>query len=1162
VLFATDSPTTSSRRSPPANVSLIDHIVASLRGADSYRAFSDLVYAGDDAAVAVPGIVRPVLTAALFREQARPVLVAIAGEEAAARYARQLAAYLPREAVLHFPERVDMPWTDAAPDLRVVGARARALHGLSRGREVVVVASARALLRALPPRGSHVFEPLVLQAGVALGLEQVAGQLAEMGYQRVETAEEPGQFAVRGGVLDVFGADATHPVRAELFGDEVETLRRYVPSTGQSIGEEGYMEIYPCRELRLGARAATAARKALQKRASDEPSVAHHLELIEAGVYFNGIERYMPLFYKHAGILTDYLSPKTLVVVAEPRSLFDDATRRHDELASHARSAGTSLHGLFLPPAKLDLGGRQRLTLLSLLRAGGAVDAEVTARRPEVAGGEDRFLAGLRGLVDAEYSVVVAIPDRRIRARVTDAVADVGGMPAAYLAERLDEGAPSGEQSLLAPGVVHVSSADIPSGYVLPDARFAVVSIDDVYPRSSATRRAAREIDSSRLAFDFSPGDYVVHATHGIAYFREMMRKEVLGSERDYLVLEYARGDRLYVPADQIDRVTKYVGPDGAAPRVTRLNTADWSRATKKARKAARKLAFDLVDLYARRSAVEGHTFSSNTPWQLEMEAAFPYVETPDQLAAIADVKDDMESPKPMDRLICGDVGYGKTEVAIRAAFKAVQDGKQVMVLCPTTILAQQHFTTFSERFEPFPVRVDVLSRFRTRSQQAETLASFSRGEVDLLIGTHRLLSADVSPANLGLVVVDEEQRFGVQHKEHLKNLREQVDVLTLTATPIPRTLQMSLSGVRDMSIIDTAPPNRFPVQVHVGEYDSDVVSGAIRCELERGGQVYFVSNRVRTIEEAVERVQQAAPEARLGLAHGQMSEKQLERVMESFAANKYDVLVSTTIVESGIDNPHTNTLIIEDSQRLGLAQLYQLKGRVGRSHVRAFAYFLFPRGASLTEQAVERLTAIREHTELGSGIRVAMRDLEIRGAGTLLGAEQHGNMSAVGFDLYAEMLREAVAEARGEPVGEPLEVRVDLHVSALLPPEYVPAVDERVRLYRRLAGASSVEAVSQVAEELASRYGKPPEPARNLVDVARIRVLASDLGVDSVTVARRRLSIRPLEPSPEQRSLLVARGAIYRERERVLTVPLDWDASVIDAVIELLTLAGHRPTG
>jgi transcription-repair coupling factor (superfamily II helicase) len=1106
------------------------------------------------------------------------MLVVIAGEVAAERFARQAAAYLPPGSVLPFPERPDAPWADESPDLEVVGARARALYALTRGRPVIVVASVRSLLRALPPQGSHVFEPLVLSSGATINLGDVAAQLARMGYERTETAQERGTFAIRGGVLDIFPSDMPYPVRAELFGDEIETLRRYIPSTGQSIGDAGVTEVFGCREVRLGSRAVAGARAALRDRALREPDVAHHLELMEQGISFNGVERYLPFFYKQSGVLTDYLAAETLIVVAEPRSLFDDATRRAEDLFESAKAVGACAEGLILPPARIDLGGRQRLTLLSLLRVGNAADAELAARSPEVAGGEERFMAGVRGLLSSGYSLALAVPDRRVRERVADRLAEAGTPVNDLVAEThacaSDVIAAGSTASVSvrtrAPGVgafvagaVNLTDVEVPAGYVIPAARLAVVSIDDIYPRSAAIRRSAREVDATSITFAFAPGDYVVHATHGIALFKALKRKEVLGAERDYLVLEYAKGDRLYVPVEQIDRITKYVGSDGSAPRVTRLNTADWSRATSKARKVARALAFDLVDLYARRASVTGHAFAPDSPWQLEMEAAFPFDETPDQLAAIADVKADMESEKPMDRLICGDVGYGKTEVAIRAAFKATQDSKQVLVLCPTTILAQQHFTTFSERFAPYPARVEVLSRFRSPAQQKAALDGFAKGEVDVLIGTHRLLSRDVTPKDLGLVVIDEEQRFGVEHKEHLKNLREQIDVLTMTATPIPRTLQMSLSGVRDMSVIDTPPTNRFPVHVHVGEYDPDVVSGAIRREVQRGGQVYFVSNRVKSIDDAVARVRDAAPEARVGVAHGQMSERELEAVMESFSANEIDVLVATTIVESGIDNPHSNTLVIEDSQRLGLAQLYQLKGRVGRSHVKAYAYFLFPRGSSLTDQATERLVAIRDHSDLGSGIKVAMRDLEIRGAGSLLGAEQHGSMSAVGFDLYAEMIRQAVAEVRGEPAVAHPEIKVDLPVAAFIPEEYVAAADERVRAYRRLAGAPTVERVGQVASELVVTHGALPEPVRNLVEIARIRALAAEVGVRSISLVRRRLTISPVQPGSEARGALAALGAITLDRDRSVALPIDYGASVTESVLALLgaILAGSKDT-
>jgi len=1137
---------------------LIDRLSVSLHTSAAYRAIAQTLTRGDDASLAVPGLARPSIVASLFTSTPRPMFVVVSGSESAERFWRQTAAFLGREQVLLLPDRSDVPWTASTPDLAEVGARARALHALDKNRPVVVVAAARSLLRSVAPQGSRVYEPLALAAGGVVDLEAAASQLVRMGYERVDSADTAGTFAVRGGILDVFGAGSQHPVRAELFGDDIETLKRYVPGTGQSIGDSEPVEIYPCRELTVSQRGAEASLRALADRALKDPEIAHELELLREGVAFNGVERYLPLLYKRAAAPTEYLGSDVLVVVAEPRSLFDDTVRRREEVEAAAKAAGyrsvapgkPALEGLYITPAQLDFGDRQRLTLMSLLRAGAGVDAELTVRRPEVSGGEEKFVGGVRSLLSAGYGVALAIPDRRTRRRVGDLLVDAG---VSVSEERESAQGEARTPGGLVAGAVDLTDVDIPSGFVVPDAHVAVISIDDVYPRSSQRRRR-REIDPTQVTFSFAPGDYVVHATHGIALFKEVLRQEVLGAERDYLLLEYAKGDKLFVPVEQIDRITKYVGPDGSAPRVTRLNTADWSRATGKARTAARALAFDLVDLYARRSTVTGHAYGPDTAWQLEMEAMFPYEETPDQLAAIADVKADMESEKPMDRLVCGDVGYGKTEVAIRAAFKAAQDGKQVMVLCPTTILAQQHYTNFSERFEPFGVRVEVMSRFRSDAQQKAALEGFLSGGVKVLVGTHRLLSRDVSPGDLGLVVIDEEQRFGVEHKEQLKNLREQVDVLTLSATPIPRTLQMSLSGVRDMSIIDTPPPNRFPVNVHVGEWDEDVVSGAIRREIERGGQVYYVSNRVKTIDDAVRRVTDAAPEARVVVAHGQMSEKQLEAVMEQFAANEADVLVATTIIESGIDNPHSNTLVIEDSQRLGLAQLYQLKGRVGRSHVKAYAYFLFPRTAALTEQAIERLTAIKEHDELGSGIKIAMRDLEIRGAGSLIGAEQSGQISAVGFDLFAQMLMEAVTEARGEPVVAHPDVRVDLPVAAFIPEEYLGEVDERVRYYRRLAGSPTIEAVDAVAAELVERHGALPEPTRHLVDIARIKALAADVGVTSVSAVRHRLVLSPLVLDDEQRGQMGSLGGIYLERKKELTLPIGYGDSVTASAIGTLS--------
>jgi len=1140
-------------------MSLLADLSVLLERAPGFSKAIEALRVGDDFTLAAPPSIRPLLVAATFRANPRATLVVVPGADAADRFARQLTAYLPLDLVLPLPGSANLPWSRQPGDIRVTGRRARALYALQENRPAVVVASAAGLLRLLPPRGaSEVFAPFVLECGT-FDLDEAMDLLPKMGYERVGAAEEPGQFAVRGGTIDIFPSDGHFPVRAELDGDEIESVRRSVPSTGQSVGDVARVEAYPCREIRLSNRTAKdvahpyrSGFRDLQRRSLGEPIVAHELELLEQGVYFDGVEAYLPYVYRELASVTDYLAKDALVTVAEPRAVFDDTLNTYKEFGEAGDATGQDVGAYFVQPSKLDLGGHQRLTLLSTMHTGAAHDADLVARRPDVAGGETKTVQGLSALVTSGHTVLLLARDRRQRETLAANLADAGLPIALY--GGVSHVVPGSDRDIaggLVRGAVNVGIADIPAGFVVPDAWLAVVSVDDAYPRN--VRRSQASVDPTSLTFDFKPGDYVVHATHGIALFREITRREVLGAERDYLLLEYAKGDRLYVPVEQLERVTKYVGPDQSAPRVTRLNTADWSRATGKARAAAKKLAFDLVDLYARRSAATGYAFGPDTNWQHEMEAAFPYIETPDQLSAIADVKADMESDKPMDRLVCGDVGYGKTEVAIRAAFKATQDGKQVMVLCPTTILTQQHFTTFSDRFAAFPVHVEVLSRFRTKAQQETALKGFNEGTVDILIGTHRLLSRDVVPKDLGLVIVDEEQRFGVEHKEHLKNLREQVDVLTLSATPIPRTLQMALGGVRDMSVIDTPPPNRFPVQVHVGEFDADAVQGAIRRELARGGQVYYIFNRVMTIEQASERVRELVPEATIGVAHGQMSEHQLERAMEGFAAGQIDVLVATTIIESGIDNPHTNTLIIEDSERLGLAQLYQLKGRVGRSHVKAYAYFLFSRGKQLSEQAAERLTAIAELTELGSGIKVAMRDLEIRGAGSLLGAEQHGNMSAVGFDLYAQMLREAVSEARGEPEAALPDVRVDVPVKAFLPEEYVEAADERVRYYRRFAAALTTDGVEGIVSDIVTKHGPMPEVASNLAGVSRARVLAGTLGITNVAVVRNRVVMQPVSLDDAQRGKLAAFGAVYVEKDRKLQLPLVYGEPVMNGVLGAL---------
>ena len=1177
---------------------LIDSLTFTLEKSGALDGFWDKLDAGEDATLGVASSARPFLAAAQFCRRPRATLVVVAGEEAALAFARNMAAYLGEDRVLLFPERTDAPFSPKAPDARCVARRMEAAWSLASGRARVVVASARALIRTLPPKSSNAAAPIIFRAGAELAeaadgaafpmapaaraactieaFEDAARALEDRGYVNTGELDGPGTFGIHGGTLDVFPGNSTFPVRIDFFGDEVDEIRRIVPSTGQTISSLDAIEVFPVREYSCSAAALARARKKLEAPARTNPVLRDAFEKLDGGLRFDGAEVLLPYLYDHPATLGAYVGKGAMTCLIEPRSLFDDATHAFEAAEAAARGTKIPLEGLFAAPAALDFGRGQRATYVSIMRVGGTIDVELPVKRVDVAGNPDKLFGRLVNLVEGGYTVALSASDPRARhdielALVDNNIAFSEALDATWGAEGALAGGAAGEDAggevargrgqqgesgkdangsakrRLRRSVVNVVDVDIPLGMIFPKAKLALVALSDTQG-TQASSRVRRRLDITDVTFPYKPGDYVVHAAHGVAFFKELVRREIDGTARDYLLLEYAEGDKLYVPVEQLDRVTRYVGPEGASPRLTRLNTSDWSRATAKARKATKKLAFDLVDVYARRAATQGFRFSPDTAAQREMELAFPYQETPDQLAAIADVKADMESARPMDRLICGDVGFGKTEVALRAAFKATQDGKQVMVLCPTTILAQQHYSNFKERFEPFGVEVEVLSRFRTPAQQSRALAGFADGSVSVLVGTHRLLSRDVNPHDLGLVVIDEEQRFGVGHKEQMKNLRESIDVLTLSATPIPRTLQMSLSGVRDMSLILTPPDDRRPVEVHVGEWDPDVVSGAIRRELARGGQVYYVSNRVHSIDDAVARVVAAAGEARVGVAHGQMSREELERVMEDFSAGELDVLVATTIIESGIDNPHTNTLVIEDSQRLGLAQMYQLKGRVGRSSAQAYAYFMFPDHVNLTEEAQARLTALDEHVDLGSGMRIAMRDLEIRGAGSLLGAEQSGNMSAVGFDLFAQMLEQAVAATREGDGAVPdtlppalSDITVNLPGHTYLPEEYVPDTDERVLWYRKIASAATVDDVCALEEELASKRPEMPAAARNLFAKSRIKAFANEHRLNTVTVVAGKLVVEPVSV-PKEKSIPIRRaGGRYLPEKRKLTLPLKY---------------------
>ena len=1126
---------------------LIDMLSAQLAKSGALADAWGKLDGAEDATIGVASSARPFLVAARFVRDPRATLVVCAGEDAAEVFARTVASFVGEERVLRFADYAGNPFSlDAPAQPRLHGTRLRALWALQSGRPVIVVASARSLLRRIAPAAAGIAEPLSLCVGAdlsespqrgAAGFDDLERCLVSMGYQNTGELDGPGTFCVQGGAIDVFPGNLPFPVRLDFFGDELDEIRRFLPSTGQTISSLESVDLFPVREFCVDDAAIRRATRVIAKGAETNPDKRDLLERLEDD------SRELPdlmAAYLLEGTATvgDYLPANALTVLVEPRSLVDDAMHAYDELSKRCVGTSIPVGDLYVGPAELDFGKNPRATYVSIMRVGAQIDSELVVKRVDVAGDPDKLFGRLRSLAEAGFAVVFSVPHFRARQEMKLSLVDLG-IP---INEVLDVTGDAGAK--LKRGQVNIVDVDIPLGMIFPAAKMALVSLSDTQG-SMATRKRSR-IDVTEVTFPFKPGDYVVHAAHGVAFFRDIVRQDVGGSERDYLLLEYAEGDKLYVPVEQLDRVTRYVGPEGSSPRLTRLNTSDWSRALAKARKATKQLAFDLVDVYTRRASTQGYRYHEDTPWQRQMEESFPYQETPDQLAAIADIKADMQSPRPMDRLVCGDVGFGKTEVALRAAFKATQDNKQVMVLCPTTILAQQHYSTFKERFDPFDVKVEVLSRFRTPAQQKEALAGFADGSVSVLVGTHRLLSRDVNPHDLGLVIIDEEQRFGVAHKEQLKNMRESIDVLTLSATPIPRTMQMGLSGVRDMSLILTPPDDRRPVEVHVGEWDPDVVSDAIRRELQRGGQVYYVSNRVRSIDEAVRRVQAAAGEARVGVAHGKMSKEQLEDVMENFAAGELDVLVATTIIESGIDNPHTNTLIIEDSQRLGLAQMYQLKGRVGRSSTQAYAYFLFPDNIPLTEEAVARLTALGEHTELGSGMRVAMRDLEIRGAGSLLGAEQSGNMSAVGFDLFAQMLATAVNLAREgntsskeflPPALSDIVVNVPDHT--YFPEEYLPDADERVLYYRKVASADTLDAVEAIYEELMAKHPEMPQAAINQFEKARLKAFANEHGVRLISVVSGKLVVEPFALTKAQQSDLRRKAGRYLPDKKKMTVPL-----------------------
>ncbi|NLI77456.1 MAG: transcription-repair coupling factor, partial [Candidatus Riflebacteria bacterium] len=1082
--------------------------------------FAGVPIGGGGSCGGLAGALLPMFLAFLARQDGVS-LVVVPSPERAGRLADEARAWLgPYAGRLHLflPERASIyDQTPADPEVMAHRLAALGLEALGGG---VVLAPVAALAERLPPPADWLARRLDLRPGLVIRPQELAMTLAQMGFRRVNLVEEPGQFAVRGGLIDVFPATGGQPVRCDLFGDEIETLKTFSPQTQRTLERIEAIGIVPALEMLPTAGGleaiATAVEAALAR--LEEPTVRElllrRLEHLRGHADTRDLRELAPFKARGEAFLWDYW-PGARVFIEDPDQITEALADFQTGLQQTWRKVA-DLTPLPAPeayyhdaePLRQALAGR-RPTAISRFRLPGEGEAAdgVTARPrpsaiprlaeevepipPPADPSRESLLKDLQRWTREGYAIALVINDE-------NRFHSLRGL----LVERKVPTHSARSPMQLKPGAVMLVAGPSQRGFVHARQKVAVLGEEDIFPHQARPAAGPRRVAEASLASiaQLAPGDLVVHVDHGVAEYRGIQDMVAGGITREYLLLQYAGSDRLYVPTDQVHKVQKYIGFEGFKPAIHSLNSKVWEGQKRRAQKNVEAIARDLLELYARRHAQPGFAFLADNDLQAEMERAFPYVETPDQRKAIDATKGDMEQPVPMDRLICGDVGYGKTEVAIRAAFKAVNSGRQVAVLSPTTLLAFQHFQTFAARLEKFPVTVDMVSRLRKPKETKEILDRVKAGAVDILIGTHRLLSQDVGFKNLGLLIVDEEQRFGVKHKERLKSLKSQIDVLTLTATPIPRTLQMALSGIRQISIINTPPEDRRPVNTYVAPFDAAWAKRAIIEELKRGGQVYYVFNRVEKIEAKAAFLRELVPEARIVVAHGQMDEQLVEQTMLEFIRKEHDVLLATTIIESGLDIPNVNTLIVDEAERLGLSQMYQLRGRVGRSARQAWAYFFYSRGKRLSQDASDRLATIEEHTALGSGFKIALRDLQIRGAGNLLGEEQSGNIASVGFTLYVELLEEAVARLKGVAGPKPVESSIEIPLTALLPKLYMPEEEPRIEMYSRLARCQELDLLEVLQAECEDRFGPLPPEARTLFQVSRTRILAGKAGVRKVT--------------------------------------------------------------
>jgi transcription-repair coupling factor (superfamily II helicase) len=1011
------------------------------------------------------------------------------------KLARDLSTFHGEDEIVLFPPWQTFLHGGASPAREILADRMLTLERLIHSQKSIVITSIRALLHKLLPLETFREATLHFSKGDIIDLGEVARALVHSGYERLEMVEMKGDFSIRGGILDVYPLSYQMPVRIDLFGDEIESIRQFDPITQRSTSHlEDEIWIVPMSEIILTPDMIAYWQDKTQEivESVKSPKLFNEISLLTGKLKeygrFDGIEGYLPLLYPNLARLWDYLPENTVIVMDDPQWLQAEADKLMEQ-AQQLFENEEERDRIAVPPYEMFASfdevisfceSKKSLYLSHGKKEGQGLYDFGMKTLEGLRGNFQLFLKEIEKWSDSGYLVNVMTDNDKQTERMRD-----------ILLERNLNSVP-------------VYTGAISAGFVSDQMKLALISDDEMFGRyrKPVRKRKFKEGIPISSFVDLKPGDYIVHVSHGIGVYDGIKQLKIEGRPQDFIRINYLDGDALYVPTYQLDMVHKYIGGDGAKIKVDKLGGTSWERVKHKVKESARQIAKELLDLYAAREAGFGHAFSTDTTWQMEFEAAFPYEETEDQLTSIEDVKKDMEKPKPMDRLICGDVGYGKTEVALRATFKAVMDGKQVAILVPTTVLAQQHFNTFIRRFADYPVKVEMLSRFRTTKEMKEVIANLATGHVDIVIGTHRLLSKDIKFKEFGLLIIDEEQRFGVVQKEKLKQMKKLVDVITLSATPIPRTLHMAVMGARDISIINTPPENRLPIETYVMEYDQKVIREAILHEMDRGGQTFFVHNRVETIDSIAEIVRNTVPEARIAVAHGQMPERQLESIMMDFVSYRYDVLVCTTIIESGLDIPNVNTIIINRADALGLAQLYQLRGRVGRDKYKAYGYLFYPSDRVITEDSQKRLRVIEEFTDLGSGFRIALRDLEIRGMGNILGAEQHGHMMSVGYDMYCRLLAEVVKELKGEQVEEDFETRINLAVEAYISDSYVSDSSQKVSIYKRISQISSDEENADMIKELEDRYGRIPQQVRRLLAIAEIKRIAQQLRIKEITSA------------------------------------------------------------